>query len=584
MQTLFLERLFSGQFIQAISWTLIHSLWQGLILALIAAAIILFTRRSRPEVRYNLLLLVFFSQLIASGVTLYAELKAADEIVIAATSLPVSNIAISTIENFAAEQLTFTDRLTIFFDNNAPVIVSIWMFVMSIMFVRMLAGITHLHKLKHVDTVQPADYWKQHVQQLAEKLNIRRPVIFLESGLAKVPMVIGYFKPVILVPLGLLANLPPKQVEAILSHELAHIRREDYIVNILQSIAETLFFFNPAIWWISSLIRDEREHCCDDVAVNSSTDKRTLVEALVAFQEYKLAGNAYAPAFAASKYKLLQRAKRIFNNTGSPLDPFVRTILTGCIVMASFSIFAFTDAGQSPVNSLNTDTIPGRQMSELDLMKSTDDAKYTPAEKVKIKKIREEITKLDAEIKKEDGPLLNDLLSRRHQLLAVIDEMRSPGESKEALEADHRSDKMISESDSKKALVIDAKINAADNAATTDQQKSMSDEQRQKAMLEQQKKNGSAEDNSDEEIRKASRAQEQKNAEFFSSLISDLTKESIISTTDGLSFMLSNSQFIVNGTQLSADVQKKFADKFLENKKATIVYRYKDNSIGWINR
>ena len=110
----------------------------------------------------------------------------------------------------------------------------------------------------------------------------------LESAIVKVPVVIGLLKPVILLPLGLLSNLPPDQVEAVLLHELAHIRRKDYLVNLLQSFAEVVFFFNPALLWISSLMREERENCCDDVAISHIKNKKQFIHALVAFQEYAM--------------------------------------------------------------------------------------------------------------------------------------------------------------------------------------------------------------------------------------------------------------------------------------------------------
>jgi len=90
-------------------------------------------------------------------------------------------------------------------------------------------------------------------------------------------MVIGLVKPAILVPLGLLSNLPPGQVEAVLLHELAHIRRKDYLVNLLQSFAEAIFFFNPAVLWISSLIREERENCCYDIAIGGIKNKNKFI-------------------------------------------------------------------------------------------------------------------------------------------------------------------------------------------------------------------------------------------------------------------------------------------------------------------
>ena len=126
----------------------------------------------------------------------------------------------------------------------------------------------------------PSAYWKEKIQQLADELQIRRRIQLLQSEIVQVPVVIGVLKPVILIPLGILSQLPPEQVEAILLHELAHIKRKDYLVNLLQSLAETIFFFNPAVLWVSSLIRDERENCCDDIAIAGTKNKAAFVNAL----------------------------------------------------------------------------------------------------------------------------------------------------------------------------------------------------------------------------------------------------------------------------------------------------------------
>ena len=103
-------------------------------------------------------------------------------------------------------------------------------------------------------------------------MRLSRPVTLLESCLAEVPVVIGYVRPVILMPVGLLAGLPAGQIESILLHELAHIRRHDYLVNLLQIVVEGLVFYHPAVWWISGVIRAERENCCDDLVVATQGD------------------------------------------------------------------------------------------------------------------------------------------------------------------------------------------------------------------------------------------------------------------------------------------------------------------------
>jgi beta-lactamase regulating signal transducer with metallopeptidase domain len=108
---------------------------------------------------------------------------------------------------------------------------------------------------------------------LAERLAVRRAVQLTESALIQIPTVVGWLRPVILLPASALTGLNTEQLEAILAHELAHIKRYDYLVNMLQTIVETLGFYHPAVWWISHKIRAEREHCCDDLAVSISGDR-----------------------------------------------------------------------------------------------------------------------------------------------------------------------------------------------------------------------------------------------------------------------------------------------------------------------
>src|SRR5438034_11106483 len=103
------------------------------------------------------------------------------------------------------------------------------------------------------------------LERLAARLRVSRPVRVLESAIVQVPAVLGWVRPVILLPASALTGLTPLQLDALLAHELAHVRRYDYLVNLIQSVIETLLFYHPAVWWISGRMRQEREHCCDDL-------------------------------------------------------------------------------------------------------------------------------------------------------------------------------------------------------------------------------------------------------------------------------------------------------------------------------
>ena len=159
------------------------------------------------------------------------------------------------------------EQLGLFLDANSPWIVSGWLIILVFKLGKMIVDMMYLSRLRNHKISAPGDEWIIKLQSLGDELGIRKKVSLLQSALVKVPVVMGHFKPVILVPVGILTGLPAAEVEAVLLHELAHIRRHDYLVNFIQRAAEMLFFFNPALLWVSSLLRIERENCCDDIAI-----------------------------------------------------------------------------------------------------------------------------------------------------------------------------------------------------------------------------------------------------------------------------------------------------------------------------
>ena len=148
-------------------------------------------------------------------------------------------------------------------------------------------------------------------EKLARCLKLSKPVRVLQSLLAETPVVIGWVRPVVLLPTSILTGLTPMQLEAILAHELAHVRRHDYLVNLFQVAAETLLFYHPAVWWISRRIRLEREQCCDDVAVSICGDRCAYVESLAALEEARMGGSLALAALGSGGSQLLIRVRRL---------------------------------------------------------------------------------------------------------------------------------------------------------------------------------------------------------------------------------------------------------------------------------
>src|SRR6185437_1697975 len=178
--------------------------------------------------------------------------------------------------------------------------------------------------------------WQDHIIQLSERMNITRPLKTFFSGLVNTPMMIGFLKPVILLPLALMNHLTPQQFEAILLHELAHVRRNDYVLNILQSVVDAILFFNPFAWWITHKIREERENCCDEMVLQLS-DPYHYARALLALEEPA----KYSPLIMTAigkRSQLFHRIKKIMEMKNNPLNVRQKFITFLILVMATVSV------------------------------------------------------------------------------------------------------------------------------------------------------------------------------------------------------------------------------------------------------
>ena len=332
---------FIGEFVPAVSRTLLHSLWQGLLAALIAGIIILCTRKTAATTRYNALLFLFALLLSSVAVTFMIELQSSTPseavplIVVAPAPVSLSEFASSNeaSPNFIGSILSFVDRY-------AVLLVSTWFFLFAFQLSRLAFGLREISKIRKHKTSVPGQDWATWMHEKSKQLGINQSVVLLQSALAKVPIAIGYFKPVVLVPVGLLTQLTAAQVETILLHELAHIKRRDYVVNLFQSLVDAIFFFNPGFVWLSSLIRQEREKCCDDIVIHQTTNQHSYLEALVCFQDMNLT-SGYAMALGTKKYYLLNRVKRILTRENSRLSIKEAATLVIGVIMFGIAFMAF---------------------------------------------------------------------------------------------------------------------------------------------------------------------------------------------------------------------------------------------------
>ncbi|HWU54099.1 MAG TPA: M56 family metallopeptidase, partial [Rhizomicrobium sp.] len=186
----------------------------------------------------------------------------------------------------------------------------------------------------------PADLLRR-CHELQRRLAVAWPVRFALSRRVDVPVVIGWLRPVILIPVSAIAGLAPQQLDALIMHELAHIRRLDTAINILLAAVETVLFYHPAVWWVSRHVRIEREHCCDDLAVSACGDAALYVEALTSLEMWRAPGSA---ALAANGGKLKDRVARLLDAPAQPRS-FSLSALTG---LALLGLLAFSAAMAAP--------------------------------------------------------------------------------------------------------------------------------------------------------------------------------------------------------------------------------------------
>ena len=190
-----------------------------------------------------------------------------------------------------------------------PYVIVIWLGGVVLLGTRLAGGLWQIRYLRRTALAEPESSWQAVANRVATQLRLRSAVRVVESRLVNTPTAVGWLRPVVLLPIAALTNLSPGQVEAILAHELAHIRRHDYVVNVVQTLAETLLFYHPAVWWVSRRIRTEREHCCDDLAVTVCDDRITYATALAELETRRAQGTRLA--LAATRGPLIDRVRRV---------------------------------------------------------------------------------------------------------------------------------------------------------------------------------------------------------------------------------------------------------------------------------
>ena len=331
-----IQHLFSPEMIYAVGWTLIHTLWQGALFACLLALTLIVLRRYSAEARYVVavgLLFGFFVTSVFTFVNLYrSSAGIGSESVIThlqRSSEPTENSgndpAVKPPAELAEDQvesgptISFQERMVNYYNENLPLIVTLWLLGVMLLFLRLLGQLAYVQRLKVYGVAHFPASWQDKLRDLEQQLDLRRVVQYFLSYRVDSPMAFGWLRPVVLFPAGLFKTLEDTQIYAILAHELAHVKRNDFLANLLQRLLLTLFFYHPGLWWMSARIEEEREHSCDDLAVRMTKQPIGYAKTLLHLTETQMNKSSvamgYQGANPSNRKSFKARITRLLSNS-----------------------------------------------------------------------------------------------------------------------------------------------------------------------------------------------------------------------------------------------------------------------------
>ena len=322
--------------VQVLGWPLLHFIWQGVVIGGIAAVLCALLRNGRPETRYLVLCNSLLACLCWPALGLYQQINGV-QIIRLDTALALMQSSTAKFDVVFVDDGNFLRGLQAYL----PVVVLIWLSGMSLMVARMVIGLMWARQLGvaplHGDQQQLQIHWQRRTDFLAHSFQLHRQVKFkLEQGL-QTPVTSGCWRPVIVMPLSLLSGMAPELIDALIAHELAHIKRWDFVVNFLQQSVLAILFYHPAVWWISRRMDIEREQIADGIAANVSGRPREMALALQSLDAWQAAVPHMVPA--ANGGQLSGRIKRLLRADQQQwkwtmASPALGVILTFVVVSA----------------------------------------------------------------------------------------------------------------------------------------------------------------------------------------------------------------------------------------------------------
>lgn len=344
--------------LHALGWSLLHFCWQGTVIATLLASVLGLLRGRSPRLRYAASCCGLALMVVLPLVTFSRLANAPQAGIAPVTTANIDRGPVLSPGSVFGTTEPWLDQIATKLDHSLPWVLSVWFAGVILLLSRLNLGLIGARRMKSSAT-QPAPAELQWLlQRLRRRLGVERAIGLAHSALVQVPTVVGWLRPVILIPVGCLMGLSTGQVEAVLAHELAHIRRHDYLVSIFQSVVETLLFYQPAVWWVSNQVRREREHCCDDFAVRISGDSLAYAKALSFLEERR--ASVPVVALGANGGVLAMRIKRLLGCKEAPADSrfLVITFWAVVLVVAGLGIGTAARAASPQTTAESSQDLP----------------------------------------------------------------------------------------------------------------------------------------------------------------------------------------------------------------------------------
>lgn len=357
--------LSASPILTSLSLTLLHFLWQGLLVAAVLKSALLIFNNNKPQLRYALSSLAMLTNFLLPIITF--------TIIYLTESAPVNTLASSLVLNSLIQELNQPDALFSYKElitllpSLLPYVAILWLATITLLASQLLLEIHNVNSLPQQNTNLPSQKLQTRFNELAKQINLTITPKLLISLKVEVPMAIGWLKPIVLLPATMVSGLSTPQLEMLLLHELAHIRRHDYLVNFFQTLVEILLFFHPAVHWVSKQMRNEREYCSDDIAVQHCGDAIAYAHTLADTASLCTRAHHHTipdMAMAASGGDLKQRVFRLVDHHCAPKNNISKcfaglTIILSILILSSKQLLTMPllDVWYNEKPSRNSNTV-----------------------------------------------------------------------------------------------------------------------------------------------------------------------------------------------------------------------------------